>query len=95
MGKQLILAYIKGRWGSGNVSVEALAEDGHVLGGHISSSVAFGKRDIGYLPGTFLERRHEQFKQHYPDGFEVVWIDSPESDERYIAAVKRNHALPK
>lgn len=77
----------------GDCVVVAMAEDGHVLGSHFSSNVAFAMRDIGHLPGTFQASRHAAFAAHYPDGFETVWVDDPRSHPGLTAACERNQEL--
>jgi len=60
----------------------ALCEDGHALGGHCSSNNYFAKSDI------MGEWKHDAYKKHCPDGFELVWIEdaanSKELNEAYI-----------
>jgi len=51
--------------------IVGIAEDGHVLSGHISSSVMWAKHDIGITS----DWKHEQYKEHYPDGYELIWVD--------------------
>lgn len=69
----------------------ALAEDGNVLSSHISSSESWLQHDLGVTS----ERRHDIYREHYPDGFEVVYVpmDQRDSHEGLQAAIKANHAL--
>jgi hypothetical protein len=52
-----------------------LAEDGTCLGGHVCSHECYMKHDLGILEGTSPDR-HETFKQHYPDGYKMVFVPS-------------------
>jgi len=56
-----------------DVSVHALAEDGTFLAAHVSSSEQFAKHDIGLTS----ERKHDAYRAHYPNGYELEWIDDP------------------
>jgi len=55
----------------GWLSMEALAEDGEFLAGHICSDKGFGPHDMGVTSNW----KHPEYRKHYPDGFEVVWVD--------------------
>jgi len=63
-------------WSSkcGDVVGYAVAEDGHCLAQHLSSSINFAKHDMG-LNSTW---KHELYYKHYPDGFELKWVDKYE-----------------
>lgn len=54
--------------------VIALCEDGHCLAQHISSSVRFAMHDIGINS----EIKHENYKGHCPNGYELVWVNADE-----------------
>jgi len=69
----------------------ALAEDGFCLASHLSSSISFSKHDMG-LTGNW---KHDVYAEYYPNGFELVWIDSPETDERWQKALALNKAAHK
>jgi hypothetical protein len=72
----------------GDVGAHALAEDGTGLGGHLSSNVSFAKHDIGLTS----DWHHDDYRKHYPDGYEVEWIDSKDLDthEGFQKALKLN-----
>ena len=57
----------------GWMSAVLLAEDGAGLGGHICSSEAYMRHDLGILEGTRPDR-HETFKKHYPDGYRMDFV---------------------
>ena len=73
-------------WGHGDVVAYALAEDGTGVGSHLSSGVSWAKHDIG-LTSTW---HHETYREHYPDGYEVQWIDDPENSPELKAALELN-----
>jgi hypothetical protein len=68
------------------ISCSALAEDGAVLAGHISSTEEFAKHDMGLTS----DYHHKEYKIHYPDGFELVWVDDWENHKEFQAAFKKN-----
>lgn len=72
-------------------NVLALAEDGHCLAGHLSSNKYWAIHDIGINS----DWKHEQYKEHYPDGYELVWLDDPLVDEGFKLAAKKNEELGK
>lgn len=57
----------------GWMSACLLAEDGTGLGGHICSSEAYMRHDLGILEGTRPDR-HERFREHYPDGYRMDFV---------------------
>jgi hypothetical protein len=67
----------------------AMAEDGHVLAGHCSSHELWAKHDIGLTS----DWKHEQYKAHYPDGYEVEWVDRPFDHEGLMAAYAKNQEI--
>lgn len=71
--------------------VSALAEDGTHLAGHCSSSEGWAKHDIGMNS----EWKHEQYYKHYPDGFELVWLERDELDmnREFLKAIELNKAI--
>ena len=71
-----------------------LAEDGNAMGSHVCSSEFFVTGDLGLLKGTRPDR-HEGFRQHHPDGYQMVYIppDQVKTHEGLTAACERNQAL--
>jgi len=57
----------------------AIAEDGTGLGSHVCSAEGYMPCDLGILEGT-APKRHEIYREHYPDGYRMVWIPSDEID---------------
>jgi hypothetical protein len=78
-----IFCLIENQWTSGDVAVLALCEDGHVVGTHLSSSIGWAKRDIGFTDST--APKHEQYKAHCPDGYELIWVTDEELAAQYEA----------
>lgn len=76
-------------WASNDVIGYALAEDGHVLASHLSSGVGFAKHDLG-LTSTW---KHEYYNKHYPDGYELEWVDDPSDHAGVRAALSLNKQL--
>lgn len=72
----------------------ALAEDGTYLAGHASSSEAWLKHDMG-VTGTW---KHDKYSEHYPGGYEVVYVPEDEvkakSHAGLEAAYNLHQALP-
>jgi hypothetical protein len=75
-------------WYPEDVIGYALAEDGTGLGSHLSSNVDFAKHDMGLTS----DWKHAAYTQHYPEGFELVWLDDAENDPRWRAAYELNEA---
>ena len=73
----------------GMLNVLALAEDGYCLAGHISSNEYWASHDIGINS----DWKHNLYDKHYPDGYELVWLDDPMSNVGFKEAAKRNEEL--
>lgn len=67
---------------------QALAEDGTGLASHLSSSEDWSRHDMG-LTGDW---KHDIYDEHYPQGYELIWIDDPHTDPRWQAALALNKA---
>jgi hypothetical protein len=65
--------------GGGDGVAYAMAEDGHVLGSHWCSHEGFVSHDLGVTEGSRLDR-HEDYKKHYPDGYEMIFVPAREVD---------------
>ena len=68
-----------------DVVCAAMAEDGEVLAEHMSSNETWARHDMGFTS----DWKHDAYKEHYPDGYELVWIESTENEE-FLAAFKKN-----
>jgi len=76
-------------WGGhDDVHGQALAEDGTGLAGHLSSSESWAKHDMGLTS----DWKHDTYDEHYPQGYELVWIDNHSTDPRWQAALALNKA---
>jgi hypothetical protein len=63
-------------WGEDAVLGYALAEDGTGLSSHLSSNIDFSKHDMGLTS----DWKHDVYKEHYPDGYELEWIEEKDLD---------------
>lgn len=57
----------------------AMAEDGTVLGSHLCSNEYFIPQDLGVTEGSRPDR-HEDYKKHYPEGYEMEFIPQRDLD---------------
>jgi len=67
----------------------ALAEDGTGVCGHFSSSIDFAKHDLGLTSNW----KHEHYIKHYPEGYELEWVDDPDNHEGWKKAMELNKRL--
>lgn len=69
----------------------ALAEDGHCLASHCSSSEGWAYSDIGMNS----DRKHDVYAKHYPEGYELVWVEGDElkNNKEFRAACDNNAKL--
>jgi hypothetical protein len=73
-------------WGKDNVIGYAIAENGEGLASHLSSNIAFSKHDMGLTSNW----KHDHYTKCFPEGYDLIWIDNPDSDERWLKAVELN-----
>lgn len=88
--KPKIYCFVNGGAGTDWQHVMAIAEDGHCLAQHVSSHEAWAKHDIGLTS----EWKHDEYGEHYPDGYELEWVDNPRTHEGLEAAYRLNQKLP-
>lgn len=69
--------------------VYAMAEDGHCLASHFSSHKNWSKHDIGLTS----DWQHEHYKKHYPNGYELEWVDHPRTHPGLLAAYALNQKM--
>ena len=81
-----IYAWVNSGRGTDMQFVSAMAEDGTILAGHLSSSESFAKHDIGI--GS--DWKHDKYDAHYPEGWAIEWVDDPKSHEGLLAAYELN-----
>lgn len=72
----------------------AIAEDGHVLAGHICSNHQFALHDMGVSKDGW---KRDKYAAHYPDGFEVEFVDQKGeiTHPGLLEAFRRGDALSK
>jgi len=70
----------------------AMAEDGAYLASHVSSSLAWAKHDMGVTPHNGDNWKHAAYAAHYPEGFELIWVDHPKTHEGLMAAYALNQS---
>src|SRR5574338_572698 len=58
---------------------QLIAEDGTPLGSHLCSDEWYMRHDLGIMEGSRPDR-HENFKNHYPDGYRMDFVGSEESN---------------
>lgn len=73
----------------------AIAEDGHVLAGHVCSSHSWAYHDMGVNENGW---KRDTYSKHYPDGFEVEYIETKTKSDvdnhpGLSAAFEKNAAL--
>jgi hypothetical protein len=89
--KPKIFAWINSGKGTDWNVVVALAEDGRCLCSHVSSNEGWAKHDIGITS----DRKHEIYNEAFPGGWELVWVDDPDTHEGLNGAYKLNQQLQK
>lgn len=78
---------VHGSTPGGDVVGFAMSEDGEGLTSHYSSSVEFSKHDMGLVS----DWKHDVYKEKYPDGYELEWVDNPDLHEDFKKAIAINH----
>jgi hypothetical protein len=63
--------------GGGDGIAYAIGNDGTVLGSHWCSHESYVRYDLGVAEG-YREDRHETYKEHFPDGYEMEFIPASE-----------------
>lgn len=71
------------------VSTIAICEDGHCLAEHLSSDNCLALQDIGMTS----DMKHDRYKEHCPDGYDLVWLDDPANSPELDAAYAKNQEL--
>lgn len=70
-----------------------MAEDGYVLSSYLSSDEEWLRHDLGLTSS----QKHPDYKAHYPDGYDLVWLGRVESLEKappeFQSAFAKNQAL--
>lgn len=63
---------------------KAVAEDGTELGVRHSSTTRWLKLDMGIHSSGGM---HEKYAAHYPNGYELVWVEHPDNFAPLRAAI--------
>lgn len=73
----------------------AIAEDGHVLGGHVCSHEGYMRHDLGIIEGSRPDRHQDHYQKHYPDGYRMTFVPSDQvmSHPGLDAACKKNQSM--
>lgn len=69
-------------------NIEALTEDGCFIAGHICSDHGFASNDMGFTG----DWKHKSYNRHYPDGWELLWVDAPKENVEFNNAYQRHIA---
>lgn len=72
-------------------SVAALSEDGCFIAGHVCSHHAYINDDMGFTS----DWKHKSYNRHYPDGWELVFVEDARNHSDLDAAHKRHLAWGK
>lgn len=76
------------QWGSIGT---ALAEDGHGIAQHSSSSPEWSQRDLGLHGSTF---HHDDYDKHFgPGNWELEWVADVKTHAGWQAAMVLNRAI--
>lgn len=85
--KRNIFCWVNSGKGTDWQVVMAIAEDGTCLASHVSSSDGWARRDIT-SPDKLAK-----YEAHYPDGYDVVWVDNAANHVGLAAAYAKNQNL--
>lgn len=65
------------------VVATALSEDGHVLASCETTTRNWAKHDLGFVS----DRCRDLYKRHYPNGYDMEWVENPKRHIRCEQAV--------
>ena len=83
-----LAAFTSSDSGSRQLDCQAVAEDGEGLAECSSPDLESAKDGIGLTSNT----NHNLYAAHYPDGYELEWVNDPASHSGWQRALKRNRA---
>ncbi len=72
----------------------AVAEDGKALAGHVSSSHGFLRSDLGDGQLGYKGFTREEYGKHYPNGYEVVFLEGDAITEFVANLPKTDEVQP-
>lgn len=84
-----IYLFVNGSGGHHDYPGCAIAEDGHCLAQHWSSSLWYAKHDMGLTS----DWKHDRYAAHCPDGYDLEWVDDPLTHAGLQAAYALNQEL--
>ncbi len=87
--KPKVYLFVNGGMGT-MIGGDALAEDGAHLGSHCSSNETWLKHDLGLTSNW----HHEAYREHYPEGYKVEWVDDPAHHKGVAKAYQLNQEYP-
>ena len=67
----------------------AVAEDGEEVAAHVSSTVDWGKVDMGLGASR---NKHDLYAAKYPDGYELEWVEDWRDHPVLLKLAERNKA---
>jgi hypothetical protein len=82
-----IFVFINSGAGTEWVNGCALAEDGVFVAGHLSSSEGWFEHDMGLCSSW----KHDLYKAHFPDGYELVYVANGIKEHPGIKAAYELH----
>lgn len=85
--KPKIFAFINGGGGD-MLFASAISEDGYSLSEHCSSSIGWAKHDMGI--GS--DWKHDEYSKHYPQGWDLEWVDKPREHAGVMKAIALHDA---
>ena len=70
--------------------VQAMAEDGTGLAGHICSHHGFIPHDMGFDPDGW---KRDLYAAHYPNGYHLLFVEDPRNHPGLMAAYALNQKM--
>lgn len=86
-----IFVFINGGRGTDWIQGLAMHEDGTVLAQHVSSNETWFEHDMGLNS----DWKHEHYREHCPNGFELMHVEDPKNHEGLMAAYALNQLVAK
>jgi len=68
--------------------IQAMTEDGCFITGHLCSNHGFIRHDMGIDPDGW---KRDIYATHYPDGYEVVFEETPQDPSPEFKAAYQRH----
>lgn len=75
-------------WGPTEVIGFAMLDTGLCIASHLSSNVEWAKHDMGIRSNW----KHDTYQQHCLEGYELVWVNEPDSHDEWKAAYDLNQS---